>query len=144
MEKKQLLLVEDNQVIATLFHESLVEFVGRVEVTVQKSAEEAGKLIDSRAWDLIITDQNLPRLTGMQMIRAHLDSLKNTRWILITAFGTEELEQEAQSLGVFRFMRKPFLLTELQAVVMEALGMHQTANNSLDMPSISIRGYKKS
>jgi DNA-binding NtrC family response regulator len=144
MEKKQLLLVEDNQVIATLFQESLEEFFGRVDVTLQKSAEEAGKLIDSRSWDLIVTDQNLPKQTGLQLIRSHLDRLHNTRWILITAFGTEELEQEAQSLGVFRFMRKPFLLTELQAVVMEALGLHQTANNVMDLPSVSIRGFKKS
>ncbi len=144
MDKKQLLLVEDNQVIAALFQESLVELFGRIDVTLQKTAEDAGKLIDSRQWDLIITDQNLPKQTGIQLIRSHLDQLRNTRWILITAFGTEELEQEAQSLGVFRFMRKPFLLTELQAVVMEALGLNLTANNGMDLPNISIRGFSKS
>ncbi len=121
METKRILLVEDNAVIAYVIQESLAELQHHVEVRVVGSGEDASSEADKAGWDVIITDHLLPGMTGLELIRSKIDRLPGTKWILITAFGSNELEREVRRLKIYRYMTKPFPLEDLREVVQEAL-----------------------
>ena len=73
------------------------------------------------AWDLVLTDHCMPGMTGLKLIETLQTLSPATRTILITAYGTDELEQAAQRLHVYRYMTKPFPLGDLKRVVQSAL-----------------------
>ena len=73
------------------------------------------------AIDLIITDLNMPGLSGIEFTAKFHDLLPNVPVILITAFGTIETAIEAIRKGAFDYTTKPFKLNEMSITVARAL-----------------------
>ncbi len=68
---------------------------------------------DQNAFDLIITDQNMPDLVGTLLIRAIKKMQPNLSCILITGLVDAQLEEVAEAAGVCEILPKPFLPSEL-------------------------------
>jgi len=64
--------------------------------------------------DLVITDMNMPRMDGMDLIRAIRRDHGDTYVIMITAFGTPETEKQAMRAGANDYLAKPFDFEELE------------------------------
>ena len=121
MTKKRVLLVEDDQIVARVIKDGLADLGADSEVETAAAGEEALRLIEHRAWDLVLTDHCMPGMTGLELIEVLKTRAPATRTILITAYGTDELEQAAQRLNVYQYMPKPFPLGDLKRVVQSAL-----------------------
>jgi DNA-binding NtrC family response regulator len=124
MTKKRILIIEDNVVIAFVIRESLAEISHLAEISVTTTAEDAQNKFGSGSWDLIITDYRLPGMSGIELIRNFGPTMKHIPWILITGYGSPELEEEARALGVFHYLIKPFPLDEIRRIALDALKMH--------------------
>jgi CheY-like chemotaxis protein len=76
----------------------------------------------TRQYDLIISDQRMPGLTGLEV----LEGLEDEDWlppfILITAFGSRELETDALCAGAARVLDKPFDVDDLRKAVAGLIG----------------------
>lgn len=131
MDAKNILLVEDNAVIAFVIQETLANLPHTFEVQIVSSGEDAMRQVDRKGWDLIITDHLLPGMTGLDLIHAEIERLPDTKWIVITAFGSAELEKELKRLKIHRYMTKPFPLEDLRQVVLEALDPHAPGDGAL-------------
>lgn len=68
--------------------------------------------------DLIISDINMPQMTGIELVSAVKSIYDDLPVILISAFGTSGTQSAAESAGAFRYLNKPFRLSDLS----EALG----------------------
>jgi DNA-binding response OmpR family regulator len=66
--------------------------------------------------DLIVSDINMPLITGLAILRSLRESRSTLPVVLMTAFGDESLRREATQLGAVLF-NKPFKLDELRSVV---------------------------
>ena len=64
--------------------------------------------------DLVITDMNMPRMDGMDLIRAIRRDYNDIYVILITAFGTPDTEKQAMRIGANDYLAKPFDFEELE------------------------------
>ena len=64
--------------------------------------------------DLVITDMNMPRMDGMDLIRAIRRDYSDIYVILITAFGTPDTEKQAMRIGANDYLAKPFDFEELE------------------------------
>jgi two-component system chemotaxis response regulator CheY len=64
--------------------------------------------------DLVITDMNMPRMDGMELIRHLKRDYAGTYVILITAFGTPDTEKQAARIGADEYLAKPFDFDELE------------------------------
>jgi two-component system, chemotaxis family, chemotaxis protein CheY len=64
--------------------------------------------------DLVITDMNMPRMDGMDLIRAIRRDYNDIYVILITAFGTPDTEKQAMRIGANDYLAKPFDFDELE------------------------------
>ncbi len=125
MKSKRILIVEDEATGAFLMKEALAELGDDFEIGVVGSGEEALREAEQRRWDLIVTDHRMPGMTGLELIRSLRARAPDTLTILVTAYGSEEIQQAAEQLRVFRYMTKPFPLNALKQVVQDALALKQ-------------------
>ncbi len=75
------------------------------------------KFGDGKDWDLVLLDQRMPGMAGIDVQRELLKRRSDMRLILITAFGTIDLALEAIQAGASDFLRKPFTAETLRSTV---------------------------
>lgn len=142
--KKRILIVEDDTNVASLMREVLISLGKDYEIGRVSSGEEALREVEQSHWDLIITDHRMPGMTGLELIRSLRAKAPGTLTILITAYGSEEIQHAAEQLRVYRYMTKPFPLTELGQIVKDALALRQNGaesspNNTNREPSAALK-----
>jgi DNA-binding NtrC family response regulator len=110
MQPKRILIVEDEPRIALALCRAL-EFPPSNDRRVEISpvAETALSKLRSEAYDLIITDLRMPGMSGAEFLRQVNDLCPDTPTMLITGFGSPEVEDLARRLGAV-YMAKPFSL----------------------------------
>lgn len=64
--------------------------------------------------DVIITDMNMPRMGGLDLVRTLRESNSAVYVIMVTAFGTPDTEKHAFRAGVNEYLTKPFEFEELE------------------------------
>jgi two-component system, chemotaxis family, chemotaxis protein CheY len=81
----------------------------------QDAWEKAG----SRSFDLVLTDQNMPRLDGIGLTRKLRDTaqFKNTPILILTTESSDQMKQAGRSAGATGWLVKPFDPTKLIEVI---------------------------
>ena len=80
------------------------------------------KLLEEQGgFDLVISDQRMPEMTGQQLLAAIQERGILTPFIMITAHGTITQAVEAMQLGAADFISKPFSVDDLERVVERVL-----------------------
>ncbi|GHH01130.1 sigma-54 dependent transcriptional regulator [Comamonas sp. JC664] len=109
--RKRLLVLDDDAGVVDFLCESLdargYEAVGRT------SPEEALSLFERESFDLVITDVEMPRMRGTEVLEALLTRKPGQLVVLITAFGSVELAVAAVKAGACDFVTKPFNMDAL-------------------------------
>ena len=119
MRKNSILIVEDDSELRGTLGEGLSK--GGNTIHLSGTAEEALRLIDQKAFDLVISDVKLPGLSGLQLLDSIKNKSANTPVIMMTGFGTVQNAVEAMKKGAFEYLLKPFSLSIMGQVVEKAL-----------------------
>jgi DNA-binding response OmpR family regulator len=117
----RILIVEDEEKVAFFLKEGLSDLENGYTVFSAPSAEAALEALDSNHFDLVIADFRLPGRNGLELISELRSSHPHTVTMLITAYGSDELEKAAYRQNVARYLAKPFRLTKFVQVVQEVL-----------------------
>lgn len=124
MEKKKILIVEDDAVLQKTLGEYLVS--EDFEVSVASDGEEAIDVVSKHVPDLILLDIILPKKDGYEVIkevRAN-EKLKNVPIILLTNLGGAFDVEKALDLGATTYLVKAdYTLEEVVSKVKDTLGM---------------------
>ena len=121
--KTKILIVDDIK--------EIVKTMGRYfsihgyDVDCASEKEEAAALIGANKYAVVITDLHLTPVRsneGLEIIRLLHHESPDTKAILLTAYGTEEVEKEADRYGIRAFLRKPVSLPVLRQAVQEIVG----------------------
>ncbi len=122
MSTGSILLVDDETKILNALAQALRE--DRHEVVATTSAREAQRLLSQRMFDLLVVDNLMPELTGLDLIRElHASGAADRpQIVMMTAHATVESAIEAMKLGAFDYLQKPFEVDELLVVASRALG----------------------
>jgi CheY-like chemotaxis protein len=76
---------------------------------------------DPEAFDLVITDLTMPRMTGIELAQ-HLLELRPSIPVLLTSgFSAEWSAESVRALGIYGLLDKPVMLPVLAAAVRNAL-----------------------
>ncbi|PID40975.1 MAG: hypothetical protein CR984_00420 [Proteobacteria bacterium] len=115
---KQILVVDDE----TNMRHMLVSMLKRYGyiVTEAKDGAEGLALIADRQFDYILCDIKMPRMTGMEFLKAGRDRLLSTTVIMMSAYGSIDLALEAMKLGAYDFISKPFKNEEIRLTIQKA------------------------
>ena len=115
-----ILLVEDHPAIAFALEDY---FHARGwQVACAASLPEAERALEQRRFSLVIADLSLSRpgsTDGLELTRRIRSQWPRTRTIILTAYGSEEIERAARSVGVDAFLQKPAALPELARLAEE-------------------------
>ena len=112
MEKKTLLLAEDDELLASLLNYRLEK--GGYNVTHCRDGKEMKKALSISVPDIIVSDIMMPYFSGMELIgfvRKELNS--KVPIIIISSAGNEENVLNAFEMGANDFISKPVSPTEL-------------------------------
>jgi DNA-binding NtrC family response regulator len=124
-----ILLVDDEEKILKALGRALRE--DGHAVTETASARLAQRLLAERAFDVLLVDNVMPELSGLELIREYVAASRNggiagatddrAQIVMMTAHATIESAIEAMKLGALDYLQKPFEIDELLVVVRRAL-----------------------
>src|SRR5215831_14968937 len=119
MARGKILIVEDEESLRPAT-QTLLEKAGYT-TTVASHVEQALEFLKSSAYDLVITDLNLPGPSGVDLVKVIHHEYPETVVIVITAYATVETAVEAMKFGAYDYLKKPVLPHDLRALVSRAL-----------------------
>ena len=118
---ERLLVVDDEEMISMML-QLILQSLG-YQVTLSSDSLEALALITQNpmAFDLLITDMTMPRLTGFELAQKALRLRPDLPIILCTGFSELINKEQAQALGIRAYLLKPVSVRELGQAVRNVL-----------------------
>jgi DNA-binding NtrC family response regulator len=113
------ILVAEDEANLRLVLQKELERAGH-EVRVAPDGEAALKLLEELNVDVLLTDINMPRIDGMELLRRVHQRPNPPEVIMLTGHATVETAIEAMKLGAYDYLSKPYHITELDALVKQA------------------------
>lgn len=92
-------------------------------VATAKNGEEGLISIEDTKPDIVISDIRMPKLSGLEMIKALKEKKGDIKFILLTGYREFEYAREAINLGVIKFLLKPTNLEDIKNAVVEATSL---------------------
>ena len=104
-DKKHLLVVDDEPVILQILKAVFEEEPWRL--TLAGTGSEARRILESERVDLLLTDKNLPDLSGIELLRIAKAREPLCEVIILTGYGSLETALAAMELDAFDYVLKP-------------------------------------
>ncbi|MBM7455973.1 DNA-binding NtrC family response regulator [Oceanisphaera litoralis] len=114
-----ILIVEDDVMLAENIQTYLE--LKKFRALVCYSAEEALELLKTQHADVVLTDNSLPGMNGVELIQHIHAGDPLLKVIMMTGFGNIEDAVEAMKAGAFHYLTKPVVLAELKLLLDKTL-----------------------
>lgn len=121
MDRKRILLVDDRASFLSLFKMGLERMGTNYQVFTATDGLAALNELEQRPFDLVVTDYSMPRMNGLELLRAIRLRQPEMRVIMFTGHESEALKAEARRLRVYRFLSKSLNMGDFFQVVRQAL-----------------------
>lgn len=119
LDGKRLLVVDDEPPIVVAISQYFENLGFAVDITGE--LEEAEALIACRNYTVVLTDlhlRSISGLEGLELLTFTRCKSPSTRVVLLTAYGSTEIEEQAHRLGVDAFLHKPQPLEKVADIVL--------------------------
>src|SRR5690349_1582565 len=90
-------------------------------VTSAMDGEEVIELLNKEIFDLVITDLRMPKIGGLEVLKAVKSASPETVVLVVTAFASADSAVEAMKQGAYDYLTKPFQVDEVQLIIRNAL-----------------------
>jgi two-component system response regulator PilR (NtrC family) len=117
--KARILVVDDEESIRE-FLEIMLKKEG-YEITLAEDGQKAKDLLTKKTFDMIISDLQMPNVTGIELLKHVKEVSPEVVFMMITAFGTTETAVEAMKMGAYDYITKPFKIDEVRLNIQNAL-----------------------
>ncbi len=114
------LLIVDDEASMCEFLEIILEKNG-YQVSSRQSARAAVKDIDTGTFDLVISDINMPEMSGLELLQLIKQKSPSTEVIMITAYASTDTAIQAMKRGAYDYITKPFNNDEILLTIKKAL-----------------------
>ena len=119
----KVLLVEDDKNLCFILRSSLEQMIGGYQVTVATNGREGLDALEREAFDVVVSDVEMPVMDGKEMTHAIRERHPNLAIILITGLTTARDVINGYQSGADFYIKKPFLPEELDAHIQAILRM---------------------
>jgi len=117
-EKPKVLYLDDDESNLVTFR---ANFRSQFEVFTSSNPVEAYNMINDQGIEIVITDHNMPSMSGVEFLESISQDYPNVQRILLTGYTELVPVMEAINKGkVFRILTKPFNMKEISTMVSEA------------------------
>jgi len=124
---EHILFIDDEEMLAEM-SKAMLERLGYT-VTVETNSIQALKIIKNQPnrFDLVITDQTMPGMTGSDLARRMLQIRPGLPIILCTGFSNQISEEKARIYGIKGFAMKPLAKKDLASLIRKVLDEEKQA-----------------
>lgn len=119
--KKTILYVDDEEINLRLFKNT---FRRDYRVLTASSAKEGLKLLEQNTIDLVITDQRMPEMTGVEFlscVQQEFSHIPPGRMIISGYSDPEDIELAFQEYQLYKFISKPWNEEDLSQIIQKAI-----------------------
>lgn len=123
MEKLVILYIDDEESNLRIFKNI---FRRDYEVLTSLSGREGIQILMERPVDLIITDQRMPEMSGVEFLVRAIEINPHPKRVLLTAYADLESIKEAINKGmIYRYLQKPWDIVELTTTISQSIEVYQ-------------------
>lgn len=119
--QKRVLIVDDEEDLTWTLSKKLSKDRDKFEVTCVNSGREAIDILNQVPFDLVITDVRMPEVSGLDLLVKVKELYPTTKVVIMTAYGTSDVQKAANERGCFNYIEKPFEINELRQLIIDAL-----------------------
>ncbi len=142
MRALNILLVDDDRnLVTTLSYGLRKALVKAISVAVCFSGSEALSILATQRFDVVISDFNMPSMSGLELLNKIRQDHRETILVLITAYGADALEEEVHRLGI-GYITKPFEPSRLVQIIHDLIRVGETRDRTENAPRILIPNPK--
>jgi DNA-binding NtrC family response regulator len=122
MMQNQILIVDDHPPIC----KSLSDVINRAgyEAHVANDGYEALEAIRQKRFSVVVTDIRMPKMDGIEVLQKAKSIIPDVEVIVITGNANVDSAVEAMKNGAYDYIRKPFSMDKITAVIEEAISRH--------------------
>lgn len=119
MDRSFEVLVLDDELIVC---ERLKDYLEKKEISVEifTESQKALERLKEKTFDVIITDVKMQAPTGIDVLKIVKKESYKTEVIVITGYSSIETLRQAEYIGAFEFIAKPFQMSEIYNLVKKA------------------------
>jgi two-component system response regulator FlrC len=132
----RILVVDDEEGVRSFLADTLSAAGHDVEEA--EDGAQAHERLSTRAFHVLVTDLNMPRMDGMELLRRARQEQPEVEVIVLTAHGSVAGAVEAMKLGAFDFLEKPLqspaALRSLVERALERRRLHEQSERALGSP----------
>lgn len=132
MPKRRILLVDDETKVALVLARGLKTLGQSYQIDTAHSGTEALTKLNSATYDLLITDYQMPTMTGLDLTQAAKSLDPELRVVVMTAYGTANLRETIKALRINGYIEKPFTLAQLRQTIKQCLGQGASRQSTAD------------
>jgi len=117
-QPKRLLVIDDEANMRHML--STVLKKADYVVDTASNGSEGLQLIEQATYDFILCDIKMPKMTGMEFLKASRDKIGTGTVIMMSAYGSIDTAIEAMKLGAYDYISKPFKTDEVYLTLKKA------------------------
>ena len=135
---KEILIIDDNPSHRLLIKEIIIDCIEEVNISEASDGKSGLDMLSKRHFDLVLVDNNLPLITGLEFIKASKELIGDTPLVMVTGSGSEDVAARAFKAGVTDYIVKGNDLPKrLSSMVIELLNNPKTCNNNTPTANLS-------
>jgi CheY-like chemotaxis protein/predicted regulator of Ras-like GTPase activity (Roadblock/LC7/MglB family) len=120
-EIKRVLVVDDEDDLTWSISKHLAKDRDKYELICVNSGKKALEVLSQLPVKLVISDIRMPEISGLELLSRVKDAYPTTKVIIMTAYGSSEVHEEANARGCFKYIEKPFEIADLRQLILEAI-----------------------
>jgi PAS domain S-box-containing protein len=125
---ERILVVDDEEVLALLLERALTTIGYKTEFVTNPAEALARVEADPHHFDLVLTDQTMPTMTGLDLASSIRDIRPGLPVIMMTGYTAPRMTERVAAAGVQNLLLKPITLYALGVAVHAAIGAKATLN----------------
>jgi CheY-like chemotaxis protein len=118
---KRVLIVDDEEDLTWTLSKKLSKDHAKFDVMCVNSGRQAIEVLNQVPFDLVVTDVRMPEVSGLELLQQVKQLYPDTRVIIMTAYGSSDIRNQATQNGCFNYIEKPFEINELRRQILDAL-----------------------
>jgi two-component system response regulator PilR (NtrC family) len=130
-----ILIVDDERSMRDML-EIFLEREGYSVSAYSNGADAMAAMAAGASFDLVISDINMPGISGFDLLRSIREQNEELPVLMITAYGSPDSAVEAMKLGATDYITKPFRIEEIKARISAAVERRQLALENVELQKL--------
>ncbi|HVD97161.1 MAG TPA: response regulator [Cytophagaceae bacterium] len=114
------------------------------EIHTAESAAEGRKILETTDIEIIITDQRMPEMTGVEFLESIVNEFPNPMRILLTGYTDMQALIDAVNKGqIYRYLNKPWNEEELKMYIAQAYEVYSLRKENMELTKSLLQANKQ-